>query len=240
MSKVTVIQHVEPEGPGTIAEVLRSRNLEVDVIRADRGQSIPESVGDMAALVVMGGPMGVHDTTRYPYLRDVMKLIDGALETHRPVLGVCLGSQLLAATLGADVRAAEQKEIGWHAVTLSRAADRDALFFGVEKTFRAFHWHGEVFDLPAGAVLLASSARTPCQAFRWGDHAYGLLFHLEVDATAIEQMVSTFGHELAQAGVEAQHIAAGSTRHLPALGRIARVVFGRWADAIDTRLRVAG
>lgn len=233
MSHVTIIQHVEPEGPGAIADALQARGLERHLIRVHEGQPLPVSIHGMAGLVVLGGPMGVHDTHRHRHLRDAMRLIEMALEARRPVLGVCLGSQMLAQALGSEVRAGARREIGWHTVTLSEEAPRDTLFSGVERTFDAFHWHGDIFDLPAGAVSLASSLATPCQAFRWREDAYGLLFHLEVDAAAVRRMVRAFGKALGETGIEPGHILDSSNRHLSALRRIGNIVFGRWAGLIE-------
>ena len=150
--------------------------------------------------------MGVYEADRYSHLRDELRLIEAALHAQVPIIGVCLGSQLLAAALGARVYPAPQKEIGWYDVYLREAARTDRLWRGVAPTFTPLHWHGDVFDLPAGAVALASSALTEHQAFRYGDGAYGLLFHLEMGRRQIAAMVETFRDEVVGAGVAPETI----------------------------------
>jgi GMP synthase (glutamine-hydrolysing) len=185
-----------------------------------------------AGLIVMGGPMGVYEQAKYPHLRDEMDLIESALKLGRPVLGVCLGSQLLAAVLGAKVKKGERKELGWHAVTLTEFAAQHSIFAGVAPEFWPFHWHGDVFSLPKKAVGLASSRQTSCQAFRYAKNAYGILFHLEVTRGQISQMLSDFAEELREAGGVAAEITAQIPRHLPDLAKIAGDVFGRWAKEV--------
>ena len=186
MAAVWVIQHIHCETPGTIAEALDREGISIQSVRVFAGEQIPKEMGAAAGLIVMGGPVGVYEQDRYPFLRDEICLIERALNEEKPVLGICLGSQLLASVLGGEVTKGKKKEIGWHTVTLSEAAAVDPLWKGVESSFTAYHWHGDVFELPRGAEPLASSALTPCQAFRYGDCAYGFLFHMEVTEKIIE------------------------------------------------------
>lgn len=229
MTQVTIVQHVEPEGPGLIARALAAHGLASHLVRVHRGEPIPSSLEGVAGLVVLGGPMGVSDASTLWHLRDEMRLIERALSADLPVLGVCLGSQLLAATLGASVGPGPGKEIGWHSVTLAEPAATDPLLGPVERCFQAFHWHGDAFSLPAGARPLASSELTACQAFRYGRAAYGLLFHLEVDAAQITRMVEVFRDEVVDAGIDPRLIAEDTTRFLPRLEPIGQGVFARWA-----------
>ena len=230
LPSVWVLQHGETLG--TIEDVLRGHHIGVEYIETYAGKPVPREMADKAGLIVMGGPMGVYEQAKYPFLGDEMRLIESALALGRPVLGVCLGSQLLAAVLGAEVKKGERKELGWHAVTLSELAAQDLLFAGVKKEFWPFHWHGDVFSLPKHAVRLASSQQTPCQAFRYGKNAYGILFHLEVTPEQVSQMLAAFAEELREAGGDAAKITAGIPGHLPVLEEIAGEVFGRWALAL--------
>lgn len=176
----TVLQHVAWEGPGIIATEARARGLSVDVRRVDRGDAIP-AVEAMAGLIVMGGPMGVHDTDPCPYLLAEQRLLRAAVEHDLPVLGVCLGAQLLAAALGARVDRGPGPEIGLGEVRLTAEGLMDPVLGGACATLPVMHWHADTFDLPSGAVHLARSSLYPNQAFRAGRHAYGFQFHVEVD-----------------------------------------------------------
>jgi len=189
MKRAIVIQHVEMEGPGRIAEVLAEREVSVEIVEVWRGAAVPKVVAEDQILVVMGGGMGVgdRDDPRYPFLNPEIELLRRALADGRGILGVCLGSQLLAAAAGArvypNVRNDGQRvrEVGWGAVRLVDGAEEPALAgLGAEQT--VLHWHGDTYDLPAGAVRLASTDVCANQAFRIGPRAFGLQFHVEADA----------------------------------------------------------
>ena len=231
MPDVRILQHVRPEPPGTIAEALDDRGLSHRTTQVFRDEPVPDTL-DADGLVVMGGPMGVGDVPSRPHLSRELALIEQALQDNRPVLGVCLGSQLLAHVLGADVHAAPTKEIGWGDVSLTDAAADDALFCGVDDPFTAFHWHGDVFALPDGAVSLARSAQTEQQAFRYGDTAYGLLFHLEGTPKTVAWMTNAFQDELADEGLDGAALRRAAMTHEATLRETARTVFGRWADLV--------
>ncbi len=232
MSKIWVLQHTACETLGSIADALEAEALAWQYVRVFEGMPVPAEIADAGGLIVMGGPMGVYEQDRHPHLKDELRLIEAALKTGKPVLGVCLGSQLLAAALGAAVRKGPRKEIGWYPIRLSAAASEDRLWSGAPREFMAMHWHGDVFDLPAGAVNLASSDLTPHQAFRYGTYAYGLLFHLEMTAEMIGEMAAAFGEELRQTGGDAQHLAAQSAENCPRLAAIGEIVFTRWARLV--------
>lgn len=176
-----VLQHVEWEGPGIIAREARSRGFEVDVRRLDREDEIPEA-DHLNGLVVMGGPLGAYEEDWYPFLAKECALLAAVARSGRPVLGVCLGAQLLAKALGAKVFPGHGAEIGFGSIELTPAGQQDALFAGFGDALPAFHWHGDTFTLPDGSVLLASSPMYPHQAFRFGSRAYGFQFHVEPDA----------------------------------------------------------
>ncbi len=177
--------------------------------------------------------MGVYERDRYPFLRQEIRLIEQALREAKPVLGVCLGSQLLAVTLRAQVAKGKRKEIGWYPVSLTDSAVADPLWRGVESPFMAYHWHGDVFELPQGAVSLASSELTQFEGFRYGNNAYGFLFHMEVTEKIIRDMVGTFADELQREGIDGQEIVRKIKVYLPSLQRIGRAVFHRWASLLE-------
>ena len=235
MAQICVLQHIACETLGTIEQVLHSCGLTPSHVRAFAGDPVPKRLPrNVSGLIVMGGPMGVYEQARYPYLAAEMHLIDRALKDELPIFGTCLGSQLLATVLGAEVHRGEGgKEIGWHEVTLSELAAADAIWSALpaagEDRFTAFHWHGDVFGLPAGAVQLAASERTPCQAFVHGRNAYGTLFHMEVTGKIVHDLVATFAPELVAEGVDGQQIIAAAADHLVHLQQLGRTVFEAWA-----------
>jgi len=229
---VYVLQHHACEDLGTIASALRNAGVKPDNVRSFEGEPVPREMGNAAGLIVMGGPQSTYQLARFPYLRKEIRLIGDALERGRPILGVCLGSQLLAATLGASVYPGRKKEIGWNRVTLADLAAGDALFTNTPKSFVGFHWHGDVFDLPRGSTLLASSALTAHQAFRHGGNAYGLLFHMEVTKPQIQTMVETFSDELRDAGLNGSAIKLNANTHLRHVQKIGQQVFSRWVGLL--------
>lgn len=218
-----VLQHVAAEGPAGLGAALTDAGFEVRVIRIDRGEDVPAHP-ECDALAVLGGPMGVYEQKQHPHLVDELRLVERALAAGRPVLGICLGSQLLATALGAAVRPSGGLELGWLPVDVAPAGAR---WFGDEELV-ALHWHGDVFDPPSGAVPLASSAATACQAFAHG-RALGLLFHLEADVDQVRAMAAAFPDDLRRVGLAAEELADATARHVPAAhGRLRRVV-ATWA-----------
>lgn len=228
---VLILQHVRPEPPGTIADALDRSGLSHRTVKVHRDDPVPNTL-DADALVVMGGPMGVGDIDDRLHLAQEIDLIEQAMREEVPLLGVCLGSQLLAHVLGAEVRPGPQKEIGWDEVFLTDAAADDPLFRDVADPFTAFHWHGDVFALPDGATRLAGTAQTEHQAFRYGRAAYGLLFHLEVTPKTVAWMTKAFQDELAEADLDGAAIRRAAITHASALRDTASTVFGQWAKLV--------
>jgi GMP synthase-like glutamine amidotransferase len=178
--RLVIIQHLAAEGPGLIAAVARDHGFTLDIRRMDRGDSVPAAHA-LDGLVVLGGTMGAYETAAHPHLAAEQHLIADTCARDIPVLGVCLGAQILAAALGARVFKGSATEIGFGDVTLTPDGVRDPILGPSGPTFPAFHWHGDTFDLPRGAAHLATSAAYQQQAFRFGARAYGLQFHVELD-----------------------------------------------------------
>ncbi len=176
-----VLQHVAAEGPGLIGALAAERGVALDVRRMDRGDPVP-SAREAGGVIVLGGPMGAYEAAAHPHLAAEQSLLAEACGLGLPALGVCLGAQLLAAALGAHVFRGPALEIGAGVVTLTMEGSRDPVLGPSGPAFPVFHWHGDTFDLPPGATLIASSAAYPHQAFRAGARVYGFQFHVEMDA----------------------------------------------------------
>jgi GMP synthase (glutamine-hydrolysing) len=234
MAKIYVLQHHPVENLGSIADALEGAALAWQYVRVADGQPVPADMKGAGGLIVMGGPMGVYQTDRYPWLRDEMRLIEDAVKLNLPVLGVCLGAQIVAAALGAKVeRNPDGKEIGWHPIRLHDSASGDRLMRDLPATMTPFHWHGDIFELPPGAVSLASSDKTPCQAFRHGEKAYGLQFHIEVTRESVVAMADAFAKDLMRENIASDRMIAQAADFLPALAKVSDEVFSRWASPIQ-------
>jgi GMP synthase (glutamine-hydrolysing) len=237
--QVLVFRHAPFEGLGLIEPALQSRAIEFTYADLFRDGAVPPGAASADGLIFMGGPMSVNDDLAY--LRQEERLIVDAVESGTPVLGICLGAQLIARALGGRVYRNPVKEIGWFDVSWTPEAATDALFSGLPPVENVFHWHGETFDLPAGAVLLASSAACRNQGFRVGRNVYGMQFHLEVT----QEIVADWCRQDANSGDVRELAEPIDPRHNAArLAELSELVFGRWCglvrDAAAGRLRAAG
>ncbi|MDR1728852.1 MAG: type 1 glutamine amidotransferase [Acidobacteriota bacterium] len=194
--KTRIFQHVPFEGPGSIAAWLDLRQAQVAYTRffATPEPPLPDALADLGMLVVMGGPMSVNDEAEFPWLAAEKRFIRAAVAQGVPTLGICLGAQLIASALGARVYKNPVKEIGWFPV---RAVPVGAGAFRLPEECLVFHWHGETFDLPEGAVRLAESAPCRNQAFQVGDHVIGLQFHLETTPESAAAILDNCRGEIA-------------------------------------------
>ena len=191
--RVHYLQHVSFEGLGQIESILKKNGHRVTGTELYAGDPCP-SIDSFDMLIVMGGPMSVHDEAEYPWLISEKKLILQAIQAGKKVLGVCLGAQLMAHVLGSKVYNNSQKEIGWFPI--QRSLELSEQVFQFPSELEVFHWHGETFDLPQDAVRLAESAACKNQAFQYGRHAIGLQFHIETSAETAQIMVQNCGEEL--------------------------------------------
>ena len=235
MRRLVVFQHVSFEILGTLHPLLRERGFRIRYANFGRHPHARPEIARYNGLVVLGGPMNVDDLERYPHLAIEVELIRQAIEQGIPVLGICLGAQLIAKALGARVHANGGKEIGWYDVSLTSAAKDDPLFRDFGEVEKIFQWHGDVFELPAGAVHLATSQRCSHQAFRYGTNVYGLQFHLEVDERLIERWLSVPAHcvELDEEHIEPAIIRHETTQYLSRAHAMSEQVFGRFIDLFN-------
>ncbi len=229
------LQHVPFEGPGEIANWAAARGHSLRITRLFRDEPLP-ALREFEWLIVMGGPMSVHDERVHPWLAEEKRLIARCIEEQRFVLGVCLGSQLLAECLGSPVFRNDFKEIGWMPIHLRAAETNGSLLEGLPETVTVLHWHGETYDLPAGCRHLAESDGCSVQAFEHPS-ALGLQFHFEVTRDGLDQLVRHCGAEIGTGRYEQppQMVLAGEPIHGPA----ARQVLARVLDRIAARLASA-
>ncbi len=216
---VLVVQHVTIEGPGRLETWLGEAGWRLDVRNVESGASLPRSLAGYGALVVLGGSMSVHDADRYPHLQQTEELLRLAVAADLPVLGICLGGQLLASALGGRVEPNAVREIGPGTIRLTKEGRADPLFAGLPAELPVFQWHGETFSvLPPGGVLLAGSAACRHQAFRVGRRAYGLQFHFEVDEPMVCAWAEAYAEELrADRGLAPEELAAEHRLAAPAI-----------------------
>jgi len=229
MKRALAIRHVAFEDLGTLVGLLHQRGY--DAVYQEAGvadlASITLSTDDL--LVVLGGPIGAYEEDRYPFLRDELHLIEQALRADIPILGLCLGAQLLARALGARVYAGEEKEIGIAPIELT-SEGRASCVRHLAPDFRVLHWHGDTFDLPAGATSLASTSLTPHQAFSAGPKILGLQFHIEAEAEQAERWLIGHTCELTGAGIDVPQLRKDMNAYLPAIARKSRAAVGEWLD----------
>ncbi len=228
------LQHVAFEDLGLLEPLLTARGFEIqymDMAIADLSQRDPLAPD---LLVVLGGPLGAYEDDLYPFLKAEIEFIRRRLDQKLPTLGVCFGSQLMARALGARVYKGAAKEIGWK--TLNAVGNGGCLAPVLEADLPVLHWHGDTFDLPDGAELLASTELYPNQAFAVGSHALALQFHLEVDGGRIEQWLVGHACEISiTEGVSVPNLRADTERSAPALTSAAEQVFGKWLDGAGFR-----
>jgi GMP synthase (glutamine-hydrolysing) len=229
--EVLVLQHIACEPPGVYEDVLHERGATIHRVELDEGDPLPDW-RDFDAIVAMGGPMGAVDDDAHPWLVDEKRLIGEAVRSGLPFWGVCLGVQLLAASLGARVYPGSAPEVGLLPVTLTGEALADPVFAGMPRELLTLQWHGDTFDLPDGAARLAESPAYPNQAFRFGAAAYGVQFHLEVSSElarewgSVPAYAESLEHVLGQGALDRllAELEARSHAVLPQ----GRRVFERW------------
>ncbi|MGO9214875.1 MAG: type 1 glutamine amidotransferase [Syntrophales bacterium] len=189
-------QHVPFEGLGSIEEWIRDRRYHLTATRLYQSDPMPEIEG-FDLFVIMGGPMGVHDEYKFPWLAMEKRFIERSMSKGNAMLGICLGAQLIADVLGARVYPNRTKEIGWFPIEITAAGRRSPLFGFLPKRQEVFHWHGDTFDLPAGAVHIARSEACQHQAFVYNERVIGLQFHLESTVEGVEALIENCSGELA-------------------------------------------
>lgn len=236
MQNALVIQHVPFEDLGNLRPVLEQRGYQIVYQQAgvDDLSLLEPTQADI--LIILGGPIGVYEDHDYPFIKDELKLLEERLAKNLPTLGICLGSQLIARALGTPVYpGGHGKEIGWGNLQLSEVGQGSCLrHLGASQT-AVLHWHGDTFDLPKGAVLLASSPQYENQAFSWGNNCLGLQFHPEVTAKGLERWFIGHACEIASTnGLTVSQLRAETRLYAPALESMASFFWNEWFDSLNS------
>lgn len=193
--RIHYLQHVPFEGLGSIEPVLKERGHTLNSTHLYKGQTLPE-VNSFDWLIIMGGPMGIYDYGHFTWLKDEKSFIGKVIESGKTVLGICLGAQLIADVLGAKVYKNKHKEIGWHDIETTPEINDTILADSIPSPLEAFHWHGDTFDLPAGALNIASSDACKNQGFIFDDRILALQFHLETTCESATALIANGRYEL--------------------------------------------
>jgi GMP synthase (glutamine-hydrolysing) len=241
MRRLLVFQHVPYEILGNLDPLLRAAGFRIRYINFGRQPDARPDISRYHGLIVLGGPMNCDQYDRHPHLATEIELIQQSIEEGKPVLGICLGAQLIARALGARVTRNETKEIGWYELNPTAAGREDPLFSHFGDSQQIFQWHGDTFEIPHGATHLATSPDCRNQAFRFGDNVYGLQFHLEVDEPMIQRWLHTpaMAREAVGLGGE-EHpeiIGAATKRHIDQSVALGNRVFGEFIHRFHTHPR---
>lgn len=232
--RVLAIRHVQFEDLGSLESIITARGGAIHYAEAGIADLTAFDPLDADLLVVLGGPIGANEDDPYPFLADERRLLAARLNAGRPTLGICLGAQLMALALGARVYPGPAKEIGWAPIRLTDAGAASPLAPLAEDGGVVLHWHGDTFDLPAGAVRLASTDICENQAFAFGPAALALQFHVEAATQALERWYIGHACEIAAApGVSVDRLRADTARHGAALERRAARCFEAWLTSVE-------
>lgn len=220
---VLAVKNISVEGPGTLGNFLVKKGAKITYVDFEKGDKLPSTADGYSLVIFLGGPMNVYEEDKYPFLKDELKFIEKCLLSGTKMLGLCLGAQMFARALGAKVKKNHKKEIGWFDLQLTEEGVGEPLFKGLPKKLQVFQWHGDTFDIPAGASQLASSALCANQAFVFRS-ALGLQFHLEIEGEKevrewSEMYMEELRQERGEKGMEL--ILAETKRGMPGLRPIA-------------------
>lgn len=229
-NKILSVQNISFETLGTLGELIRSDGYQVENIEAQK-EALPNNIEQYAAIIILGGPMAVYDNIQY--LKREQELIRHALQLEIPVLGICLGSQLIAQAIGGNVYKGRKTEIGWSNVVLNQAGYKD-LFKGINtKNITVFQWHGDTYDLPPKATIMASSKLYP-QAFRFGS-AIGIQFHMEVNGEMIQRWAEEYSQELKRERMELTELLNHKDHEIKQLFERCKVLYSNFSTMIKNR-----
>jgi GMP synthase (glutamine-hydrolysing) len=226
MKNAIAIRHLAFEDAGTLEDVLKGRGIALTYLEAGVDDLSPAKKADL--LLILGGPIGIYEVDRYPFLKDELATIEAAVKKGVPAIGICLGCQALAAVLAARVYPGREKELGWEEMTLTEEGKASPV--GAIEGIRVLNWHGDTFDLPTGATRLASTAITPNQAFTYGPKVLALQFHVELPQKHMERWLIGHTLELTTSKVDLAKMRADTARFAPAANAASQSLFNTWLD----------
>lgn len=231
---VNVIRHLAFEDLGSFTTVLQAQGYNIQYYEAgydDLSQLDP--LAD-SLLIILGGPISVNDAAMFPFIDEEIGLLQQRIAADRPTLGICLGAQLIAAAQGARIYRGEEKEIGWYPLKLTQAGEQSALRYLGEQHCSMLHWHGETFDLPEGATLLASSARYENQSFSLGERVLALQFHPEITRRGMEKwFIGHIGEIMQTPGISVEQLRADTAKYVDQLEVQGELFFRSWLGAME-------
>ncbi|MBS0234159.1 MAG: type 1 glutamine amidotransferase [Proteobacteria bacterium] len=235
---ILIVQNDAHEGAGTFDGLRMARGLDRHLVLGFDTNYEALRATDFSGLVILGGAQSAYETATYPYLSSQMDLCRSFVSTSKPIAGFCLGAQILACALGGSVCPGNRKEIGWFDLDLTEEGENDPLLIGHPKRLMAYHFHGDVIQPSDSFKILARSALTECQMFRYGPHAYGFQYHAEVDEALLHNMLDNNTGYLKDIGVDPQLIVEDARAFLPEFAQHSRIILTRWlgllpADVTD-------
>ncbi len=189
---ILYLKHIDIEGPGTIETFFQENGFKSRTVALHKGERLPQKLAGLEAIIPLGGPMNVYEEDKFPFLKDEDEFLKKALKEEIPVLGICLGSQLLSKASGARVTKSPVKEVGWFKVQFAPEGRKDQLFAGLGDEIDVYHWHEDMWEVPANGRLLATAPGCPHQALKVGKNAYGLQFHVEVTDRIIKDWCAAY------------------------------------------------
>jgi GMP synthase (glutamine-hydrolysing) len=225
-----VLRHSSLEGVGLLGTALRDHGIHHRGLDLYRGEPAPKDMRSVGGLIILGGAIGVHEADKFPFLKTELQLLERTITAGRPVLGICLGAQMIAHVLGARVYTGERREVGWGTVELTKDAGDDPVFTDSSSPLEVFHMHGDTYELPADARHLARSGQYEPQAVEWGGVVFGLQFHLEFTESMIQRLTSDAEavRYLRENGVAPEQLLAEAPERIAGIGEAAQRIFGNY------------